>query len=139
MSSYHEPVSLLKAYLEPANNSAWPELPPKYFLFIHFIANIVLALLDKENFQALVKFMLYDLHGLELPQLQTMKNPCDEGRILIILESVEWVLYSSFQLTYLPLSVELELLLSFSLYLLCQMPLSLLNLLLSFFFLRFLN
>ena len=83
--------------------------------------------------------MLYEFSGLELPQLQTMKNLCDEGRILIILESVKRVLYSSFQLTYLPFSVELELLLSFCLYLLSQMLLNLLNLLLSFFFLRFLN
>lgn len=83
--------------------------------------------------------MLYEFSRLELPQLQTMKNLCDEGRILIILESVERVLYSSFQLTYLPFSVEHKLLLSFCLYLLSQMLLNLLNLLLSFFFLRFLN
>jgi hypothetical protein len=38
--------------------------------------------------------MLYDFSGLKLPQLQTVENLRDKGRKLIILESVERVLYA---------------------------------------------
>ena len=83
--------------------------------------------------------MLYDFSGLKLPQLQTVENLRDKGRKLIILESVERVLYACIQLVDLPLSIELELLLSFSLYLLCQMLFSLLHFFKPFFFYRILN
>ena len=72
MSSNHESISLFKTYLETANYGAGSKLSPVYFLFVHLVSNIVLAILDEQYFQALVKLLLNDFLWFVRPKLKAV-------------------------------------------------------------------
>ena len=105
MSSNHESISLLETYLESADYGAGPKLPPVYFLFVHFVSNIVLSVLDEQYFQALIKFLLNNFMGFVWSKLKTVQKACDKRSKLIVLECVKRVLNAGFKLVDLPLRI----------------------------------
>ena len=62
MSSDHEPIPLLVAYLESSNYGAWAKLPSEDLLLVHFVSDVVLAALNEQDFETLVELLLNDLH-----------------------------------------------------------------------------